>query len=265
MNPSFLEIPEYVQRMVAATNGRMYQGLVGRLKSYPIPKLPFHSVGPGFFLDIGCGWGRWMVAAAREGYVPVGMDMKWEAVRAASKVMNDCKVRGLAVVADLRHLPFKEEVFSLVWSYSVLQHVHRNSVEECLRDVVRVMKLEGRGILEFPMRRGLWNRWVRRFRHENEDEVESWCVRYYDFQELDEILKPYFESFRSHVHCYFGIGIQPVDYQYVSVFYWPLIFCSLFLTRLSESFPGLIKIADSIYIQVQRPGVKDHDFSPISS
>lgn len=61
-------VDPYVQQVVASTGGFLYAPLVGLLRSYPIPELRAPESDGSLFLDIGCNWGRWCVAAARKGY-----------------------------------------------------------------------------------------------------------------------------------------------------------------------------------------------------
>jgi uncharacterized protein YbaR (Trm112 family) len=116
-------IDPYVQEAVAATNGIMWKQRLGRLRSYPIPEAPLpRAASRGIsFLDVGCNWGRWCIAAGQLGYSPVGIDVNLEAVSAAYQVAEQLGVEAGYVVADARHLPFLEDTFPIVFSYSVLQ------------------------------------------------------------------------------------------------------------------------------------------------
>lgn len=67
-------IDPVVACVVAATSGIAYRHLVGRLRTYPIPHLRLPESDGAEFLDIGCNWGRWSIAAARKGYNVVGVD-----------------------------------------------------------------------------------------------------------------------------------------------------------------------------------------------
>src|SRR5690606_20076247 len=118
-------IPWLVQQQVSATNGIHYGDLVGKLKEYPIYELPvpYHKQN-GLFLDIGCGWGRWLVAGSNKGYIPIGIDLRLEFCETSKRVLSDLNKTGYTVVADLENIPFKENIFSLVWSFSVIQHTH---------------------------------------------------------------------------------------------------------------------------------------------
>jgi SAM-dependent methyltransferase/uncharacterized protein YbaR (Trm112 family) len=248
-----LIIPEYVQRMVAATNGRMYCGLVGKLDRFPIPAIPVPPARPGgLLLDIGCGWGRWMVSAARQGYTAIGVDVKLEAARAALEVTRALGAPGYVVVADLAALPFRPDLFDVVWSFSTLQHVHRDKTRKCLRQVHDSLRPGGRCVMEFPLRNGLWNR-LRRVRLADEDTPDSWCVRYYSAGELRELFAGKFEEIRLRSHCYFGIGLLPVDLGFVPLRYRAVVLASLTLTSLSRWLPPLQYCADSVYIQGDKP------------
>jgi 2-polyprenyl-3-methyl-5-hydroxy-6-metoxy-1,4-benzoquinol methylase len=77
-------VDNYVQRWVADTNGNLYVPLINKLPRYPVPVWPGPPPAAPFslLLDIGCGWGRWMIAAARAGHLPVGIDIKLDALKA---------------------------------------------------------------------------------------------------------------------------------------------------------------------------------------
>jgi SAM-dependent methyltransferase/uncharacterized protein YbaR (Trm112 family) len=238
--------------MVAGTNGRAYVDVVNRLKRYPIPDLPVPASRGGWFLDIGSGWGRWMIAAARKGFMPVGVDIKFDGALATTQILADLNLPGYVVVADLQTLPFASESFDFVWSFSVIQHVHRASARRCLAGIARVLKPDGECKLEFPLRTGVWNR-----RHPSdpaqEDDESSWCVRYYTVDELRAIFTSEFGSFDYMAHCYFGIGYQPVDLQFVPWRLKPVILASMGLTALSYAMPALKPRADSIYVSARKP------------
>jgi ubiquinone/menaquinone biosynthesis C-methylase UbiE/uncharacterized protein YbaR (Trm112 family) len=247
-------IAEYIQRMVAATNGKMYTGLVNRLREYPIPRFPLPPGSGSRLLDIGCGWGRWMVSAARAGFAPVGIDVKLEAVQAARDVLKAEGIRGYVAVADLRQLPFASGAFDTVWSYSVIQHVHRDWARSCIHEVHRCLAAGGQCCLEFPTKEGLWNRINRRRSTANENDPASWCVRYYSIQELRDLIEPEFGNFEYRSHCYFGIGIQPIDLKFVPLRYAPLILGSLLLSQSSRVLPGLKRLSDSVYVRAKKTG-----------
>ena len=249
---TFETVDPYVQSMIAATNGRMYIPLIGKLKDYPIPTIPVDTHKDALLLDIGCGWGRWMVSAARKGYIPVGIDIKLDAVKASRRVLTDLNLRGYFVVADLKKLPFKSEIFDVVWSYSAIQHTHRKHAQRCIEDVHRVMSPGGFCKLEFPMKYGVWNILSRLGRIEDPEDYDSWCVRYYSVRELKEIFVHQFSNFKYSNHCYLGIGIQPEDLSFVPWTQKLLVLGSIVLTGFSRILPPLKLISDSVYVRAQK-------------
>src|SRR5262249_29578427 len=113
-------IDHFVQRWVAGTNGKLYISAINKLNRYPIPCWPGpRAPYPGAkMLDIGCGWGRWMVAAAQAGWTPFGIDLKSDAAAAANRVLKIHNQPGSAIASNLTALPFPESHFDLVFSYS---------------------------------------------------------------------------------------------------------------------------------------------------
>lgn len=248
-------ISPYVQEMIAGTNGNHYLDLIGQLTEYPIPEIPLSSVNnQEFLLDIGVGWGRWMVAAAQKGYVPVGIDIKIESCEAALTVLKDMQLKGYTVVADLQAIPFKDEVFDKVWSFSVIQHTHRKRAYNCLKEIYRTLKNGSSCKLEFPLKHGFWNSRViaKRDIAENEDDFDSWIVRYYDIAELKAWGEEIFANFSFENHCYFGIGILPIDLQYIKWYYKPVVMTSLVLNQLSKVVTPLKYVSDSIYVEMTK-------------
>jgi len=77
------KLPWIVQQQIALTNGKQYADKVGKLIDYPVYELPVSAVKEGLMLDIGPGWGRWLIAGANKGYIPVGADLRLEFCEAA--------------------------------------------------------------------------------------------------------------------------------------------------------------------------------------
>src|SRR4051812_45764555 len=136
-------IDPVVQELVLATCGNLYRPLVGRLTAYPITDLALPFGEARSFLEVGCNWGRWCVAASRRGYVATGVDPSLRAVLAAKRVAAQLDVDPAYVVGDARHLPFVAESFDVVFSYSVLQHFEKHDAVRTFTEIARVLKPGG--------------------------------------------------------------------------------------------------------------------------
>lgn len=80
-------------------------------------------------LDIGCGF---LPQQQKRGMI--GLDLH----------------RGKAnVIGDAQHLPFRDETFSLVYAYALLEHLP--DPLQCLREIARVLTFEGETHLLFPI------------------------------------------------------------------------------------------------------------------
>jgi SAM-dependent methyltransferase len=64
----------------------------------------------GYVLDLACGSGRHMIPLSGEGYCVVGLDISRKLLSIAKKRCPDA----LVVLGDMRHLPFKEDTFTVV-------------------------------------------------------------------------------------------------------------------------------------------------------
>jgi ubiquinone/menaquinone biosynthesis C-methylase UbiE/uncharacterized protein YbaR (Trm112 family) len=276
------KIPWTVQQQIAATNGVHFIKAIGHLKEYPIPPIPLEPAkGQKILLDIGNGWGRWLVASARKGYIPVGIDLRLEFCELSRFVLRDNGYHGYSVVADLRNLPFRENSFDVVWSFSVIQHTHYDRLLGCLENIQRILNpAGGYCFLEFPNKNGLHNRFgpVKKYAETIHD-YNSWDVRYYTPAEYKTIFARFFDNFRYIKHSVLGIGVLPGDLKYAVGFYNKMgILLSRSLSGIASLVPPLKAISDSIYIQCykgytggdqQQEGIKNflaaHTLDPVNN
>ena len=145
-----------------------YHALLDELESDTVKR----HIKPGLILDAGCGTG--LISARLKSFSPriLGADLSFGMLRQAES-------RGQTVVqAELRALPFKDEVFDGVFSFKVLAHIP--DLRKTLDELKRVLKPSGTLVLEFYNRnsiRGLKKRF--RIRHrvaENTDETEVYTA-----------------------------------------------------------------------------------------
>lgn len=255
-------IDPFVQKSIGATNGSLYQHLVGNMTEYPIPQLRLPPGEGKLFLEIGCSWGRWCIAAAQQGYQPIGVDPSLKGVRAARRVAAQLGIKAHYVVADGRHLPFSNEVFGQVFSYSVLQHISRNQVRETLSEIQRVLRPGGGALVQMPNTFGvrcLYHQIRRGFREARDFEVRYWTPR----QLLSAFTATVGPS-RLSVDGYFSLNAQFSDLRFLPMKYQALVRFSEWLRRASQKISPLAHFADSLYVSSVRSRQPADSGKPLS-
>jgi SAM-dependent methyltransferase/uncharacterized protein YbaR (Trm112 family) len=241
------EIDPFVQDVIAATNGLLYIRLVGRLTDYPIPYLRLPPGGGKRFLEIGCNWGRWCVAAARMGYRSVGIDPSLKGIRAARHVARQLGIEAHYVVADGRYLPFAGGTFDQVFSYSVLQHLSKENARLTLQEAARALHSDGRFLVQMPNCFGircLYHQARRGF-----SEGSDFDVRYWTPRELASTFHAAFGSARVFVDGFFSLNAQISDVNLLPWKYRTVVYASEALRRISDVVSPLTYVADSLYVE----------------
>jgi len=244
------EIDPFVRNAIGATNGGLYQHLVGNLKEYPIPILRLPQAENRPFLEVGCNWGRWCIAAARLGYRTVGIDPSLKSIRAAKRVARQLGIEATYVVADGRYLPFRDRSFDQIFSYSVLQHLSKENACITLAEIRRALRLGGTALVQMPNVFGLrclYHQIRRGFR-----EGRDFDVRYWRPAELLSAFTDKVGPSKLSVDGYFSLNVQPSDLRLLPARYRALVHASEGLRRISDRIPILTKVADSLYVNAQR-------------
>lgn len=240
-------IDEFVQREVPYTSGTLYFSVQNKLSRYPIPHTRLWQGNGERLLDVGCNWGRWSIAAAQKGFKPVGIDPSLEAVLAARRVSRQIGVEADFVVGDARFLPFAEDAFDVVFCYSVYQHLSKSDVRTALDEVRRILKPDGRTLIQMPNKFGI--RQFQMYRRRGFTEGEGFDVRYWTPAELMETFEQKIGETKMSTDCFFGLGIQKSDVDLLPAKYKAIVYSSEILRRLSGVFKPLTKVADSVYLE----------------
>jgi SAM-dependent methyltransferase len=239
-------VDPYVQTAVAGTNGLMYVSLVGRLSEYPIPTLNLPPAAGATLLDIGCNWGRWCIAAGRLGYSPVGIDPSLEAVQAARRVAAQLGVPARFVVGDGRFLPFRDGLFDVTFSYSVLQHFSGPDLRATLAQVRRVLHPGGRSLIQMANALGLrclYHQLRRRFR-----EPADFDVRYWTPWQLLGTFRELVGPSELAVDGVLTLNPQASEAHLLPWRFRAVVGLSMWWRRLAARFPLLARVADSLYV-----------------
>lgn len=241
-------IDPFVQKEIVGTCGNLYRHLEGRLPRYPIPELPLPRSDGSRLLDLGCNWGRWSIAAGLKGYTVVGLDPSLEALLAARRVAVQLGTSLVPVAGDGRFLPFQDDSFQVVFSYSVLQHMSKSDVRFCLNEASRVTVPHGSVVVQMPNRFGVrqvFNQLRRGFR----PDTNPFRVRYWSRAELKLLFEACIGSTRVEIDGFFSLNAQRTDLDLMGSFNATVIRTSEALRRVSSVAPWLASVADSLYVR----------------
>ena len=241
------QIDSFVQGEIVHTNGNLYFPVLNNLKRYPIPEFRLGRGSGERLLDVGCNWGRWSISAAQNNYLPIGIDPSLDAVLAARRVAKQLGVKADFVCGDARFLPFADDAFDVVFSYSVFQHFSKENARISLAEISRVLKKNGTTLIQMPNKygvRSLYNWWRRGC-----TEGEGFDVRYWTPRELLKTFAEIFGATEMTVDGYFGLGIQKTDVDLLPIKYKLVVYSSELLRKISIGVPFIKKAADSLYLE----------------
>lgn len=244
-------VDPFVQGMVSATCGSLYQATRGKLERYPIPVLPPAEKPGEPFLEIGCNWGRWCLAAARAGHRPIGIDPSLDAILAARRVAAQLGIDARYLVADGRHLPFADDAFAMAFSFSVLQHLSKLDVGAVVAEIGRVLQPEGTSLVQMPNRwgiRSLQHQLRRRFREATGFEVRYWGP--------GELRRRFGEAIGPTTLRAEGFFLLNTQLSEIGVLPWRsrwLVRASACLRRVANLVAPLRWLADSLWVRSIRP------------
>jgi len=102
------------------------------------------------YLDVGCGYGGFMVAFHQHGYSVAGIDLNPDLVRLSQANLNDFGIQGTVMVGDILQegIIEKTEGFDVITCYDVIEHV--DDVPKCLGVLVDLLKPGGLIGLKIP-------------------------------------------------------------------------------------------------------------------
>jgi ubiquinone/menaquinone biosynthesis C-methylase UbiE len=244
-------IDPFVQKMIGHTNSNLYHHLAGRLRHYPIPEFPMIPERPGArLLDIGAGWGRWSIGAARRGFDAIGIDPSLDAALAATRVARRLGAdKARFVVADARYMPFLDGVFDAAFSYSVLQHFSKEDVGTTLAALARVMKPGGISKLHLLNRFGLRSLEVQLRRAVRP--AEEFETRYWSPAEMRAVFGQALGLSRLELDGFFVQG-RYEDRALFKPQHRALVEASRLLVRAADFLPGLGALADNLFVVSRR-------------
>jgi SAM-dependent methyltransferase len=244
-------VDPFVQQEIVKTNGILYRGTEGKLSRYPIPAFPLEGGAGKKLLDVGCNWGRWCIAASRNGWDAVGVDPSLEALQAAYRVSRQLGTTPEFATADGRSLPFPDASFDVVYSYSVLQHFSKEDARASLSEAARVVRPGGRVLIQMANLLG-----VRQLYNELRDRVRGeqnvFRVRRWTPGELIATFKDIVGPATLTADGYFSLNAQATDIDLLQPLPRAVVHASELLKGVSRRLPPLALVADSVFIDARR-------------
>jgi SAM-dependent methyltransferase len=253
----------FVSDWIVNTNGNLYRRVRGKLPRHPIPAWPLEGSHRGLLADLGCGWGRWCIAAARAGLSPIGVDVHIDAVAAAARIARQLRADAAFACADAECLPLAPDSIDVVFSYSVLQHLDKEKAGRVIREAARVLRPRGICLLQLPNARGLYNLARQAGRGFRAAKPGSFEMRYWSRPEVRRMLENAgLAGVAMRADGFFTQNPQLSDLDLLSPGGKTIVLASHLLCRASRALPFLARFADSIWVQAQKPGASPG--SPVS-
>ncbi|MGA9883781.1 MAG: class I SAM-dependent methyltransferase [Candidatus Acidiferrales bacterium] len=248
-------VDAFVDDWIVNTNGNLYWRVRGRLPRYPIPIWPAEDADgtEQTLVDIGCGWGRWTVAAARAGFSTWGLDVHLDALWAADRVTRDLGVIANFACSDAAHLPFKRGSVDFVFSYSVLQHLDKKTAREVLKEIARILRSAGTCLVQLPNTFGIVSLLQQARRGFREGASGSFEMRYWTRAAIaDAFRQAGFRDIRFRAEGFMLQNTQRGDLDLLSRAGAAAVLSSCTLRRAANTAPLLARVADSVWIEATR-------------
>lgn len=111
----------------------------GRLWGGGTKNLPDLAAGSKV-LELGCGDGKTLAAMQDRGWRATGLDISPEALRLSRASLGP---EANLLLADARHLPFKDQSFDAVFAFHVIGHLHQAGRKASSAEAARVLRPGG--------------------------------------------------------------------------------------------------------------------------
>ena len=150
------------------------------------------------------------------------------------------------VCGDARFLPFKNNTFDSVFSYSVIQHFSEDDAETVLAEIGRTLADHGVSKIQMAHRGGLRSTYIRtRSDYSNRGVFR---VRYWSLGKMKIVFDKNIGPSTMIPEAFGGLGLLVEDWWIVSAKAKILIVMSIILKHSARVIRPLIRIADSVYV-----------------
>jgi SAM-dependent methyltransferase len=247
-------VDAFVNDWLVNTNGNLYRRARGKLERYPIPRWPLPPASGQIVLDVGCSWGRWSVAAARAGFVPIGLDVHIDALAAAGRVSRQLGADASFICGDVETLPLRTGSVDAVFSYSVLQHIDRVKVGRFFGEVARVLKPGGTCLIQLPNAYGMYSIVRQATRGFRDARPGTFEMRYWTRADIRRAVeKAGLRNLQLRADGFLSQDPQLSDLDLLSPMAKLIVIASHIGSRAADILPVLTRFADSLWVQSQSP------------
>src|SRR3989344_3073344 len=103
-------------------------------------------------LDLACGYGRFTIPLAKQGYKIEGIDITPSLIKKAKELSNKSNLKIMFRVGDMRRLPYqKENRKSVVCMWSAFNELYKEKDQEsAIKEMLRILSYNGFVFIEMP-------------------------------------------------------------------------------------------------------------------
>jgi SAM-dependent methyltransferase len=164
---------------------------------------------------------------------------------AALRAFHD-EQRVMFVCGGTRFLPFKNNTFHCIFSYSVIQHFSEDDAEAALTEIGRALRESGCSKIQMAHRGGLRSRYIRTRPDYFGGGV--FRVRYWSLDQIERVFAKNIGRSTVRPEAFGGLGLLADDWWIVSAKSKVLIAMSIILKKVARIVRPLIRFADSVYV-----------------
>ncbi|MEW6457439.1 MAG: class I SAM-dependent methyltransferase [Acidobacteriota bacterium] len=147
-----------------------------------------------FVLDAGCGEGFGSFHLAQKSKKVIGIDNSRKTIEKAKQTYRKDNLEFMMM--DVTHMEFPDEYFDVVISLAVIEHIE--DYETYLKEIKRVLKKEGTGIISFLNK-------LYKF------PLEPYHYREFNLVEINELMERYFSDIE--IFGIFGTSKNSISYR----------------------------------------------------
>ena len=206
-----------------------WEGFFKKVYEFPVKSsLNFFSKSD-VVLDVGCGDGKLTSLVAPHVKSIIGVDNQEYPLKFARLIFDKLNIKNAKFeVGDITKLKYKNNSFDKVVCWDVIEHVPKDIAAKGIKELIRVLKHDGRLFLTTPNRKELRGRF---FGHKIIDK------HYYEYtrDELISMFSVYLVDI--NVSGYYIPPIIPKSEHFSTI--WPLRNIFYFLIKAGKNYPNI--------------------------